>query len=970
MGNTSAPQEVRLDRPAVPRGGNGSEDNEIMSRTGERLRWCVGVALGTMFLAAGTVQASVPPSVAALQKQGFRVAVRPDGARVRFLGGPPGSALPVDAPLAKQATAQARATAALQQYAPLFGIRNPSTDLEPAWTRTLADGRAVAGYRQVVGGVPVLGGELRVQVAPDGAVTAINGEATPGSVDVAPSVSSARAVETALSAVAKWYAAEPSTLEAGKPELVVYDPQLLQPGQGPVRLAWKVEVTAAQAPVQELVLVDARDGSIALHFNQVDAARNRMTYSADGTPVQRRTLLCTEAQADCTGGVDPEGDDAHRFAGATYDFFFSRFGRDGIDGAGSPLISTVHWNDGVSCPNAFWDGDEMTYCDGAVADDIAAHEMVHGITQAEANLFYYYQAGAINESMSDIFGEFVDLTDGAGDDSEAVRWLLGEDAPAFGGAVRDMSNPASTERLGPFGTAQPDRMSSPLYHRAGTDQGGVHINSGIGNKAAYLMTDGDTFNGITVRGLGLDKVAAIHYEALTNLLTSGSDYLDLYYALQQACLNLVGTRGITEADCAEVRAAAEAVEMDEEPAPGFNPEAELCPAGEVPHDYFFDDMENPASGNWVFRALGGPSVWGYVAGYATSGQSALWAPAPAQTTDAVAEMAPAVGVPHQAHLHFRHAFEFEQGAAGTRTYDGGFLEYSTDGGKTWFDAGHLIAAGQGYNGALDPDQGNPNPGHAAFVRVSHGYVSTRLDLEPLAGQHARFRWRISTDPSAGTLGWFLDDVRLYVCKIELVADAGPDGIVTEGEQVTLDGSRSQGDQATYTWVQTLGPTVQLSDPSSKTPTFTVPSQDGVLVFQLTAVDRFGESKTDTVTLDINLKPRADAGPDQTVRAKSTVQLDGTGSADPEGDPITYRWEQVSGKAVTLSAPDTARPTFQAPNQNGTLVFRLTVADDNGAIATDTVSVRVEGASGGGAVGPWSLLALGAAGWILRRRRSI
>ncbi len=938
-----------------------------MWTTGERLRWCVGAALGVTLWTSTGAEASL--SVTALEKQGVRVGTDTATQQVRFVGAPPGGALPVDAPLNARASVKARASAALQQYAPLFGVRDPAAQLRPVWKRVLDGGRAVVGYRQEVGGVPVLGGELRVHLSPDGAVLAINGEGASPAVDTQPLVDAAQARATALSAVAKWHGLDPSALQAGEAQLFVYVPRLLQPGDGPARLVWKLEVKATGLPVRELVLIDAHDGSVALHFNQIHAARDRLTYSADGTAVQRKTLLCTEAQPDCTGGLDPEGDDAHRFAGHTYDFFFQRFGRDGIDDLGSPLISTVHWNDGVSCPNAFWDGDEMTYCDGAVTDDIAGHEMVHGITQFEANLFYYFQSGAINESLSDIFGEFIDLTDGAGDDSPEVRWLLGEDAIAFSGAVRDMRNPASDQRLGPFGTVQPDRMSSPLYHRAATDNGGVHINSGINNKAAYLMTDGDTFNGVTVRGLGIDKVAAIYYEALTNLLTSGSDYLDLYYDLHQACLNLVGTRGITADDCDQVRAATEAVEMNEQPQPGFNPEAALCPAGLVPHHLFFDDMEDPSRGYWAFKTFSGPVAWAYAQGYATSGRSMLSAPDLPETTDSVAEMVPAVGVPAKAYLHFRHAFEFEFGQSGTRTFDGGFLEYSTDNGKTWFDAGHLIDSGQGYNGALDPNQGNPNPGHAAFTRLSHGYVSTRLDLGPLAGQHVRFRWRISTDPNVGARGWYLDDVRLYICKTALIADAGPGGKVTEGERVTLDGSRSQGDGATYTWVQTLGPAVQLSDPDSKTPSFTVPGEDGILAFQLTVVDRFGASETDTVTLEINLKPRADAGADQTVQAKTTVRLDGSASTDPEGDPLSYRWTQVSGPAVVLHGADTATPSFQAPNENGTLVFELTVSDDSGASATDTVAVRVEGASGGGALGPWTLLGLAAAGWAARRRRN-
>ena len=99
----------------------------------------------------------------------------------------------------------------------------------------------------------------------------------------------------------------------------------------------------------------------------------------------------------------------------------------------------------------------------------------------------------------------------------------------------------------------PDRMTSANYYTGSGDNGGVHYNSGINNKAVYLMTDGGTFNGKTVSPLGIAKVADIYYEVQSNMFVSGSDYADLYDLLYQACLNLVGSEGITPADC-ETRA--------------------------------------------------------------------------------------------------------------------------------------------------------------------------------------------------------------------------------------------------------------------------------------------------------------------------------------------------------------------------------------------------------------------------------
>ena len=97
----------------------------------------------------------------------------------------------------------------------------------------------------------------------------------------------------------------------------------------------------------------------------------------------------------------------------------------------------------------------------------------------------------------------------------------------------------------------------------GGDGGGVHTNSGVPNHAFALMTDGGSFNGYTITGIGLTKAGKIQYRALTRYLALGSDFLDNYNALKQSCTDLVGTSGITSGDCTEVGKALDAVEMDD-----------------------------------------------------------------------------------------------------------------------------------------------------------------------------------------------------------------------------------------------------------------------------------------------------------------------------------------------------------------------------------------------------------------------
>lgn len=477
----------------------------------------------------------------------------------------------------------------------------------------------------------------------------------------------------------------------------------------------------------------------------------RQTYTAENTFSLPGTFLCDETDPVCTNGADPHADAAHRYAGDTYAFYFTNHGRDSLDNEGMTLISTVHV--GEAYENAFWDGYQVAYGDGfgfPLADDVVGHELTHGVTEHTSALFYYYQSGAINESLSDVWGEFIDLTNGSGTDTPNVRWRVGEDVTGLG-AIRDMANPPA------FG--DPDKMTSPNYWTDPQDNGGVHANSGVNNKAVALMTDGGSFNGRTVDGIGIPKVAAIYYEAQTNLLTSGSDYGDLYNALFQACLNLLdGAAGIVPSDCKQVRQATEAVEMHLEPEPGFSPDADVCPSGKAPVTIFYDDFESEAP-LWTTDAIVGDTGWGLIEGYAHSGKTTLYGDDIFESSDNYAMLDKDFALPEDAYLRFDQAFWFEE-----PNYDGGWLEYSLDSGANWSDAGSLIDSGLAYTGKISRGWDNPNKGHPAFVAESHGYVSTRLGLGSLAGSDVRFRWRMSTDSVGYGLGWLIDDVTIYTCE--------------------------------------------------------------------------------------------------------------------------------------------------------------------------------------------------------------
>lgn len=712
--------------------------------------------------------------------------------KMNFVGSEAGQFIANPAALPADASAEQVARGYLSVCGSLFGLKDANNELMLKREKATEIGGAAVRFQQTYQGIPVLGGEIIVTLNAQKNILSVGGETLPEiKVDTTPRIAAATAQQEALALVAKYQQVNVEDLQVSEPELWIYNPALISPFSGESRLVWRMEVTPRQlAPIRELVLIDAQRGSVALHFNQVDTALNRLTYTANHTTTLPGTLVCDESNPNCTGG-DTSAKNAHKFAGQTYNFYLTRHGRDSIDNAGMTLISSVHYS--TSYCNAFWNGSQMVYGDGCflVVDDVVAHELTHGVTEYESGLFYWYQSGAINESFSDVWGEFMDLTNATGNDSAAVRWKMGEDTSI--GAIRDMKNPPAK--------GDPDKMTSPNYYKGEADNGGVHYNSGVNNKAVFLMTDGGTFNGKTIVGLGINKVAKIYYYAQSNLLTSGADYLDLYNALYQACNSLVGTAGITKANCTQVRNATLAVEMNKQPAAGFNTDAPVCPAGKAAVNLFFDNLES-GSGNWTSGAIVGSNHWYYDSPYgpfAHSGIHELYADDyPAVPTDTYVAMNADVAIPAlaNAYLRFDHAYGFDHST--TTYYDGGVLEYSTDGGTTWNDAGSLLDW-NGYDHVLSSSFGNPLGGRSAFASVSHGYISTRANLSSLAGQSVRFRWRMGLDSSVYYAGWWLDDVRIYKCvpiqSSTFTSSGLEDGQILEASETSETGG-SMGNLAT------------------------------------------------------------------------------------------------------------------------------------------------------------------------------
>src|SRR6185369_14861610 len=235
-------------------------------------------------------------------------------------------------------------------------------------------------------------------------------------------------------------------LEVGEPSLVWFVPQVLRE-EGPITLAWSVVVRDPASPLFEYRwLLDAREASLVREFPLVCTAVSRRIYDMASDTLNSPAPLVRSEGGPATGIAD--ADDAYDMAGDTYNFYWTRHGRDGVNGAGATHNIVVRVCTGGADPRCPWGNASggstgMSFGRGMVEDDVMAHEWTHGVTNFESALIYANESGSINESLSDVWGEFVDLTNGRGNDAANVRWKVGEDLTggALLGPIRDMKDP-------------------------------------------------------------------------------------------------------------------------------------------------------------------------------------------------------------------------------------------------------------------------------------------------------------------------------------------------------------------------------------------------------------------------------------------------------------------------------------------------------------------------------------------------
>lgn len=858
----------------------------------------VAVLAASLALAAGLLGSQGPAAAAAadpaaaaaarLRAEATRSLTAEEGAdaTLEFAGAQRGA---IDNPtVSGDDSVDAAARKHLSRYGRAFGKGVTPPNLVRTGTFRNAAGQDVVRYKQEIEGLPVLGGEVVVSLRKDRQLGSIAAETSDITAVPATDVTEREAAVIARGAVTKGVDGRVDVESAGR---WIVDPAVSGlPSITGTRVAWRFEVSDGAA-VRRMVLVDAGTGQV---LAEVDLLAHLDRVICDNDNVRRAKVeSCTTDFARVEGQPatgQHDVDSAYEHVAATSDFYEQIGGPDltallGVDvGGRQKLASTVRFCSTAStyCPHldAFWNGEQAVFGEGfAGADDVVAHELTHGVIEKSSALFPWGQSGAINESMADVMGEIVDRRhDAEGDDPDS--WTLGEDLPI--GELRDLADPT---QLG-----DPDKMtSSRWYTDLGVvpygDRGGIHFNSGVGNKTFFLISQGGTFNGRTVTGIDGDDAtltkSAMLYLGTLFSLTSGSDYADLGRTLVQTCHDFVvaGAPGMTASDCLQIQAATEATELALAPAfaPAVKDASATCPAGTTKRVLLDGESGDPQA---TFTA---GALWGraprFAPANAISGTGSWFGKDPDPTlgdpyqSSLTATDRLTVPTGQKTYLHFQQWRVFEWTPAATpRHWDGGTLEIDTGTAAPTGTAD--LEWANGPEDVLDNDPSAPNPsaGLTAFAGDSFGWIGSRLDLSTFAGKQIRPTFTVRGDARSSYVGWYLDDIVVYTCDVPAVvtnvtlpkvSGTGrfPDALAaTAGTWVPAAGTR------TFQWLRNGAP---ITNATRATYQVTTADLGKNLTVRVTAVSP-GYSARAVTSAPVTIRPGRLATVRPTIRGKARV----------------------------------------------------------------------------------------------------
>lgn len=452
----------------------------------------------------------------------------------------------------------------LQQQAALFRMRDPASEI--ALMESHSDTQGLHHYRfgQQLDGVPVRGAELTAHFNALGELRIVMARTvpTPG-IDTSPALSEDDALQIARAQFDSADVTQQARLEIRTVDAAVQLVYSVESLVGEIN-RWQTVVDANSGTVQRHYLdhheneaqASGTDLQHAVQFftawaeggryHLVDVTTPKRTYTE--MPLQQRSLygdtyvvdfLQTEgsdstitSSAFANAGWDAAGVSAIINGQASFRYFRDTHDHHGTDDNNANLLLGIHY--GKDYDNAFWNGEWMIFGDGgnvfsnlAGCLDIVGHEMSHGVVQNTAGLIYENQSGALNESIADLFGVLI----------EGRNWTLAEDCTKpQPGYLRNMQDPHKGLSW------QPKHMSEyvELPNTREGDWGGVHVNSGIPNRAAYLLIEGLAAEGMG-ESIGRTTAETLYYRALSTYLVSSAMFIDLRRAMLLAADDLYAT---------------------------------------------------------------------------------------------------------------------------------------------------------------------------------------------------------------------------------------------------------------------------------------------------------------------------------------------------------------------------------------------------------------------------------------------
>lgn len=365
----------------------------------------------------------------------------------------------------------AKAEDVLDRYGDLLGLPHPDRELAGGDVSVDKLGGIHVSFQQMADGLPVYAGAVGIHLSPKAdRLIFLSGSVIPDAT-VAKSkaeLSKEQAIKVAEKALPGGSLAEPVSLQvyAGLPPYI---------SAANARLAWTVWLLDSERHESNEYIVDAVTGEILDTVPKGSHALYREVYDAGGKSTLPGTLAREEGEETPTGDADV--DNAYDHSGDVYNFYYSYSLKDGPDGNGMKMRSSVNVSEpsGGSLKNAYWDGKErVVFGDGfPAALDVVGHEFTHAYTQYSSGLVGTGQSGALSESISDIAGTAIEALK-----TEEVDWEIGEDLPEGLGPIRSLSEPNN------FG----DPKSLSEWVEACLDNFGVHTNSLITSHAFYLAT--------------------------------------------------------------------------------------------------------------------------------------------------------------------------------------------------------------------------------------------------------------------------------------------------------------------------------------------------------------------------------------------------------------------------------------------------------------------------------------------------